>query len=261
MVATTPWSDYSSNNISCPISPTTGTASGGAPSISRSLVGVSLLSSPSRSGISANSDNNYYSSPGISPGDWNVPSPSSLSSPQSNASWNSLDSSMNGSPNSAPAAMTSSPPSISSNKPPNLPSELGSNKGCRLTDAERRIAMEKTNKRFLLKSQIDREREQNAIRRANAMMKEATRNQKPEKKLLKTSKGPRCRADIVRDGREHLATSTWSKKTTNSDKKTSPSDTEFEENVDDYKCHLDREREKWAQKQALSLVKFAKSLV
>ena len=259
MVAPTPWSEY--NNTNCPISPHTGV---GSPYQSHSHGyhhhGGNNVTSPT------NSDNNYYSSPVISPGNWNVPSPASISSPLSSASWQSFDSSVQGgSPNSAPAKMShSSGSSTKMNEPPTLPTELGDqgNQAKKMSDTERRKAMEKVNKRFISKSDLEKEREKEAIRRANALMTEATRAREAQKKkLMDTSKKPVGRVVIIPTGKEHLATSTWSKKKKNPDEAESCTDAEFDEYVDDFKCDLDREREKWAQRTALNMVQKAKNIV
>jgi hypothetical protein len=169
---------------------------------------------------------------------------------------------MQGSPNSAssaPAALRGSSLSINSmNEPPRLPTELGSQEGKKEKDAaKRKQALEAVNKRFLNKNSLEKEREQNAIRKANALMMEATRSQKPEKKLIKTDSKPVGRVVIVPDGREHLASSTREKKKQTNVADDSDHNAQFEENVDDFKCELDREREKWAQKQALRMIRLA----
>jgi hypothetical protein len=83
-----------------------------------------------------------------------------------------------------------------------------------------------------------------------------------------TNKKPVGKVVIVPDGREHMATSTWKGRKTaegnnkNEQTKTTGDDaTEFEEHVDDFKCELDRERQQWAQRQALRLLKGAGSFL
>lgn len=253
---------YNENEARCPISPD------GAPY--QYSHGVT---SPSN-----NSDNNFYQSPALSPGNWNVASPGSIVSPySSNASWRSFDSSVQGSPLSAPAALASSATSssaaaASSNdiRPPRLPSELGNTDPVNMekkAEADRRLALEKVNKRFIAKSTFDQEREKNAIRKANSLMNVTHgRTETVEtKKIMITNKKPVGRVVIVPDGREHMASSSWKARKTangNDQQKSSNDDPgEFEEHVDDFKCELDREREKWAQKQALRMVKGANNFL
>jgi hypothetical protein len=130
-----------------------------------------------------------------------------------------------------------------------------------MNDTEKRKTMEKVNRRFISKSTLDQEREKDAIRRANALMTEATRaRESDEKKLIITNKKPVGRVVIVPTGKEHLATSSWSKKK-NLEEKESCNDCQFDEYVDDFKCELDREREKWAQRTALSMLRNARNMV
>jgi hypothetical protein len=158
--------------------------------------------------------------------------------------------------------MSHSSGSTKMNEPPTLPTELGEHGNqTKMSDTERRKTMEKVNKRFISKSDLEKEREKDAIRRANSLMTEASRaRESPKKKLMDTSKKPVGRVVIIPTGKEHLATSTWSKKK-NPDEAESCNDAQFEEYVDDFKCELDREREKWAQRTALNMVQKAKNIV
>ena len=86
---------------------------------------------------------------------------------------------------------------------------------------------------------------------------------KPEKKIIRTNKKPVGRVVIIPDGREHMATSGWKEKKAalqkeNHDQQYPDSEgieMQFEEHVDDYKCEFDRDREKWAFRHALKLLK------
>ncbi|KAG7363248.1 hypothetical protein IV203_026608 [Nitzschia inconspicua] len=233
----------------CPISP-----DGVSYNFSQHHPGVA---SPSNS-----SDKNFYRSPGLSPGDWNVASPGSIVSPNSSdASWRSFDSSVHGSPLSAPAALGSS--SHKQNNPPTLPSKLG-NKMEGKMDTQRRVALEMINKRFVAKSSFELERERNAIRKANSLMNvtQGRSSTVETKKLMITNKKPVGRGVILPHGTEHLATSTWKSRERAGNQETKKKDDEeFEESVDDFKCELDRDREAWAQKQALKMVKGARNFL
>lgn len=202
-------------------------------------------------------------------------SPEAIVSPySSNASWRSYDSSVQGSPLSAPAALASSHQSNGgTNEPPRLPSELGKTKQDmeEQTDAQRRKALEMVNKRFIAKNSFDQERERNAVKKANSLMtvtlgRSGTNSTETQKKIMITNRKPVGRVVIVPHGQEHMASSTWKGRKAPDESGKSKDDekqnkkevaAEFEEHVDDFKCELDREREKWAQKQALKMIKGA----
>jgi hypothetical protein len=70
------------------------------------------------------------------------------------------------------------------------------------------------------------------------------------------------RVVIIPDGREHMASSTWKDKKAAQQKENQQHqadgegiEMQFEEHVDDYKCEYDRDREKWAFRHALKLLK------
>ena len=135
-----------------------------------------------------------------------------------------------------------------------------------MSDTDRRISQERINKRFMGKNSLDQEREKSAARRANDLLNtEIGRNKsKPEKKIIRTNKKPVGRVVIIPDGREHMATSGWKDKKTQEkeNQQNEPQgegiEMQFEEHVDDYKCEFDRDREKWAFKHALKLLKMSK---
>jgi hypothetical protein len=226
----------------------------------------------SQHGVTSPNSNYYSPSPVVSPGDWNMSSPARMTSPHSdNASYTSLDCSDQGSPFSAPATLAISQSSVT---PPRLPSELGNKIRTNsedMVDTQKRVAMKKVNQYFISKSALDHDREKLAIRQANSLLNVTqgkAGNAETTKKVMITNKKPVGKVVIVPDGREHMATSTWKGRKTaegnnkNEQTKTTGDDaTEFEEHVDDFKCELDRERQQWAQRQALRLLKGAGSFL
>ena len=199
----------------------------------------------------SNSDGNHYQSPSISPGNWNVSSPSStyaMVSPQSNASFQ-------GSPSSATSAdIRSSPPSTppSSFQPPVLPTELGNQSRNGNSERNNKKAMETSNRRFFEKSAMDQERENIANRRVQSMMIEASRSRNRENNISRTNSRQSfgkidAKSYLVADGKEAFATS--------SRKKKQPMIMEdLEGSVNDFKCGFDRDREKAAKKLALRII-------
>jgi hypothetical protein len=189
-----------------------------------------------------------------------------------NASMRSFDDSVQGSPFSAPAVLAASQSSITSPSPPRLPSEFENkaNTDCKkVVDTQKRDIMKKVNQQFIAKSALDQDREKIAIRQANSLMNVTLGGActAETKKLIITNKKPLGKVVIVPDGREHLATSSWKNRRTaengnnNQINTTGDDATEFEECVDDFKCELDREREAWAQRQALRMLKGAGSFL
>jgi len=154
---------------------------------------------PSPSNNSAGA--NHYQSPLISPGDWNVVSPSppyityttTNSSPQSN-DVSSFQERCTNSPMSVVetaedirSALPSTPPSSFEHEPPVLPTTLGGsnyqqgrngNSNSKINYNNRYIQYSTTNnnKQFLEKSKMEQEREKIANRRVQSMMTEGCRN-------------------------------------------------------------------------------------
>ncbi|KAL3909764.1 MAG: hypothetical protein SGILL_007957 [Bacillariaceae sp.] len=142
--------------------------------------------------------------------------------------------------------------------------------------------MERINKKFISKKGMDQEREKIAIRKANALMATTMGRSRsmPEKKIICTNRKPVGRVVIIPDGRENMATSTWKdKKNEGVDQPQQQTqqkqiqqqqqqhyqypaesiEMRLEERVEDFKCELDRDRESWAKKQAMKLLKGAKN--
>jgi hypothetical protein len=178
----------------------------------------------------SNSDGNHYQSPLISPGDWNVvsPSPYITASPHTNVSFQ-------GSPMSDGSEdIRSSPPSTpppSSFEPPALPTRLG-NQG---------------------RNRMDQEREKTASRRVQPLMAEATRkkSRKAAENKIKSKNYhlslKEAKSYLLQDGKEYLASS--------SKKDMKPIITEdLEGSVNDFKNEFDIEREWEARKHALRIV-------
>lgn len=110
--------------------------------------------------------------------------------------------------------------------------------------------MESITQEFLCKTSLDQGREKAANRRALALIEEATAVQdkrNPHNGTVMTYK-VRPATTTAPERREHLATSSWK------GAKSKVPDEDIE-TVDDYKCQLDRDREKWAKNMALKLFK------
>lgn len=208
----------------------------------------------------SNSDNNYYESPAVSPGNWNVPSPYGGSI----QSYPSPDTSFQGSENgSTPPATPSSVSSSSSHATHNeldLPSELGRKPRVEKNELHRGRERAVNNKALMLIEQNfgaeNKPQPRTPLGPGGPGMsarEAAIMRYKSQKKLeavglkagQKFQTAPKLLA-ISAKSREKLASSTRKKK------KTTPE--EDYETISDFKCQLDRDREKWAQKQALSLL-------
>jgi hypothetical protein len=235
------WTDYG-----CPISPQG----------SQGLPGEHCAVRSHNATSPGNSDNNSYPSPLISPGDWNVSSPSSNVSSGLHGSVQSFNGSSYGTPNSVPPGMESSVSSRASSceSPPSLPANLGNNPASDNRTVAKKEALKSINQKFMSKTAVDREREQVASRRALALIEQATavQNMSHVTQYHPVGAAPSVKVRhttvIVPDGCEHLATST--RKST----KAKVPDEDVE-SVDDFKCQYDKDREKWAKSMALRLFK------
>jgi hypothetical protein len=194
----------------------------------------------SPSGVSASGDrcNNHYASPALSPGDWNTPSPNNPSPTQhtqySNGSPKN-DASSPSSARSAPFMYSSAPQKL------DLPRQLGAEK-----------------------SELDIGREKVAGARALCLMQETFDRRSPQKKthssgaarrpssqtmdMQKIAKKDYPRRRFLTASKEKLATS-------NRKKKTITHEEDFE-NISDFKCQLDVDRQKDAQNKALKMLSY-----
>ena len=175
----------------------------------------------------SNSDGNRYQSPLISPGDWNVvsPSPYMTASPQTNVSFQ--ESPMSDGSEDIRSSPPSTPPS--SFEPPTLPTRLGNQR----------------------RNRVDQGREKIANRNVQPMVAEATRSRKAAENKIKSKSYhlslKEAKSYLLQDGKEYLASS--------SRKDMRPIITEdLEGSVDDFKNEVDIEREWEARKHALRIV-------
>jgi hypothetical protein len=188
----------------------------------------------SPSGVSATDShrNNHYASPVISPGYWNTPSPNNPSPTQYASGSPTNEAASPSSARSGPFVYSSTPQKLS------LPRQLG--------------AVEK--------SELDMGREKVASARALCLLQETFhRGAKPttaaEHKPVSQSTdkpriGPKKEYQPQRRfwtaSKEKLATSTWKKKSITAE--------EDFENISDFKCQLDFDRQKYAQSKALKML-------
>jgi hypothetical protein len=205
------------------------------------------------------SDNNSHGTPAISPGSWNVPTPESrISGP-----YDSPLSAQSRSSSSAPPHTPSSVSSASTGDYPALPSELGKVEEMKsFLDMEReRLAESKALKLMSQTVGVTPQfrsgagaltARQAAARRGemqNDIAIESKNRYKEEKEKMKP-------IPILATPRqkERLATSTRKVK------QSPESEAEFGETVDDMKCELDREREQFAERKALRLLRLTDRL-
>lgn len=211
---------------------------------------------------SSMSDNNSYGTPAISPGSWNAPTPES----QITAPYDSPSSVQSRSSSSAPPLTPSSVSSASTADYPALPSELGKveviNKSGIDMERERiaeNRALRLMNQAVFAKPQVRSGAGVLTARQAAAKRDEMQTNIAIESKIRYKEEKEEMKPTpmlATPTPKERLATSTRKVKKQSPDSATDF----FGGTVDDMKCELDREREQWAERTALRLLRLTDRL-
>jgi hypothetical protein len=204
-----------------------------------------------------NSDNNYYGSPAISPGSWNASSPHD----GTNYSYPSPDSSFQGSANgSTPPSSPSSAPSSSTNHNElELPSELGKEHIKKNELDQRREKWANTEALKLMQETVGRHTQTEEERRtqvrggmtARQLRQAAAKRYEEKTKLKEASKAEN---QILKPAPKLVAPTSKEKLASSTRQKKKPTPEEDYESIADFKCQLDIERERWAEKTALRLL-------
>lgn len=202
------------------------------------------------------SDNNSHGTPAISPGSWNARSPESQQDSPSSAQSRSSSSTSSHTPSYVSSTSTGDYPS--------LPSELGKVEVIKSdldTERERlaeKLALRLMDQAVFAKPQVRSGAGALTARQAAAKRSEMQINMAIESKIrYKEEKQKMMPAPKLATpkAKERLATSTRKVKHSPDD-----SAADFGETVDDMKCQLDREREQWAERTALGLLRLTDRL-
>lgn len=195
------------------------------------------------------SDNNHYMSPAVSPGEWNVVSPN-----RDHFNYSSRGSSTSGSLNDSTASVTPwSTQSSSGYNELELTSEFGKESDDKndvdirrekIAHARAQALFEEAVGVTTSKSPQPFQPEQRVRNDSGSAVQEAaSRRYEERKRVAKAGLAP---PSLFQPNKEGLASSTR--------KKTSPTEEEDFETIEDFKCQFDIDREKSAGKKALALL-------